>query len=202
MSRLQHRVAPAFTYFVTTKTWQGHAIIQVPSDAEIVLEFLLKNRDAGAYLLHEFVVMPNHLHLLITPAGNTSLERAMQLIKGGSSHELHKRTGGKSPLWQAGFHEESVRDILDFQVKAEYIHENPVHAHLVQNASDYPYGSACGAFRLDPPPERLKICSSRAKAPFSRGGGMSELKLRPPKHLPSSTKLPSKNLTPPGKLHS
>jgi putative transposase len=183
MSRLQHRIGPAFTYFVTTKTWQGHAILQVPSNAEIVLEFVLKNRDSGSYLLHEFVVMPNHLHLLMTPADGTSLEGAMQLIKGGSSHELHKRTGGKAPLWQAGFHEESIRDILDFRVKAKYIHENPVHARLVENARDYPYGSVCGAFRLDAPPERLKICSSAAKAGLGASSGMSELKLRPPKQL-------------------
>jgi putative transposase len=183
MSRLQHRIVPAFTYFVTTKTWQSHAILQVPLHAEIVLECVLRHQEAGAYLLHEFVVMPNHLHLLMTLAGNASLEKAMQLIKGGSSHEIHKRNGSKFPIWQSGFHEESVRDILDFQVKAKYIHENAVHARLAENPADYPYSSASGAFRLDAPPERLKVYSSAAEAVVGGGGGMSELKLRPPKRL-------------------
>ncbi len=65
MGRLRHRTAPGFTYFVTTKTWQNRAIFQVPEIAAILLKsILLHYRDKGAYLLHEFVVMPNHLHLL------------------------------------------------------------------------------------------------------------------------------------------
>ncbi|HKW57399.1 MAG TPA: hypothetical protein VJN42_08580 [Candidatus Acidoferrum sp.] len=44
---------------------------------------MLEYRDKGSYLLHELVVMPNLSHLRITPGSSTSLEKAMQLIKGG-----------------------------------------------------------------------------------------------------------------------
>ncbi|HWF37622.1 MAG TPA: transposase [Candidatus Acidoferrales bacterium] len=190
MGRLQHRTSPGFTYFVTTKTWQSCAIFQVPRNADILMDRLLHYRDSGSYSLHEFVVMPNHVHLLLTPSEGTSLEKAVQLIKGGSSHAIHEQSDSKMQIWQAGFHEESVRDLADFQRKLKYIHENPVRAHLVQNAAHWQFGSAARKFQLDGPPERLKICSSGAKAPSFSHSGMSELKLRPPKNLPLPRKMP------------
>src|SRR5580700_8644668 len=103
MGRLTHRTAPGFTYFVTTKTWENGAIFQASEAAKILIRCMIHYRDKGSYLLHEFVVMPDHLHLLLTPAENTSLEKAMQLIKGGSSHQIHQQPGRKIPIWSPGF---------------------------------------------------------------------------------------------------
>ena len=170
MGRLKHRTVPGFTYFVTTKTWQNRSIFQVQENAEILAQCMLRHRDAGAYLLHEFVIMPNHLHLLVTPAHDTPIERAMQLIKGGSSYAIHQERSQKMQIWQPGFHEESVRNLDDFHEKRGYIHNNPIHAGRVQKPEEWPYGSAANRFTMDAPPERLKTCSSGAKAPqiFSR----------------------------------
>ncbi|MGH9376107.1 MAG: transposase [Terriglobia bacterium] len=74
MGRLTHRTAPACTYFVTAKTWQNRALFQIPEVAEVVVKRLFTCRDQGAYLLHEFVVMPDHFHLLLTPAYTTTLK--------------------------------------------------------------------------------------------------------------------------------
>jgi REP-associated tyrosine transposase len=164
MGRLTHRTALGFTYFVTTKTWQGRSVFQVSENAEILIESIIRYRDAGSYLLHEFVVMPNHLHLILTPAEDTTLEKTMQLIKGGSSHAIHHRRESKLQIWQPGFHEESVRDQDDYRRKVEYIRTNPVHAHLVEGPEQWPYGSASGKFKLEAMPERLKIVTSGAKA--------------------------------------
>jgi REP-associated tyrosine transposase len=181
LGRLQHRTVPGFTYFITTKAWENRPIFQVPENAEILLQCILRHRRACAYLLHEFVVMPNHLHLLITPSDEASLERVMQLIKGGSSHEIHLVRGCKMHIWQPGFHEESIRDLDDYRLKAGYIRNNPVHAGLVDKPEEWPYGSAAGKTAMDGPPERLQIGSSGAKAPQIAAASMSELKLRPPK---------------------
>jgi putative transposase len=186
MGRLTHRTAPYFTYFVTTKGWENRAVFQVSKNAEILIECLLRYRDKGAYLLHEFVVMPNHLHLLLTPSGDTSLEKAMQLIKGGSSHEIHRQRDHKMQIWHSGFHEESVRNELDYLAKVEYIHMNPVRAGLVEKPEDWPYSSAAKKFMVDAMPDRLLTRSSGAKAPFLADTVMSELKLRPPKNLEPS----------------
>ncbi len=120
------------------------------------MQRLLTCRDQGAYLLHEFVVMPDHFHLLLTPSGTTTLEKAMQLIKGGSSHEIHRLHGHKLQIWQPGFHDWTIRDRADYSAKREYIWINPVRAHLVERPEDWPYGSASGRFELSELPQRLK----------------------------------------------
>ncbi len=162
MGRLKHRTAPGCTYFVTTDTWQNRELFRVTELAEIVVQRILSCREQGAYSLHEFVLMPNHLHLILTPGHTTTLEKAMQLIKGGSSHQIHQRRGHKMEIWQSGFHEWTIRDARDYEAKREYIRMNPVTAHLVERPEDWPYGSASGRFAGDPVPRGLKPSSVRA----------------------------------------
>jgi REP element-mobilizing transposase RayT len=69
------------SYFITASTFQKRSILQSDRMAGLFLDVLVHYRAMGKYLLHEFVLMPDHFHLLITP--RESLERAMQLIKGG-----------------------------------------------------------------------------------------------------------------------
>jgi len=90
----------------------------------------------------------------------------MQLIKGGSSHEIHQHQSSALPLWQSGFHEETIRDTNDYESKTMYIRMNPVHARLVEKPEDWAHGSAFGKFALDPAPEKFKGGSSGAKARF------------------------------------
>ena len=97
-----HRTVSGCTYFVTTKAWGNRSLFQVTETADIAVEIFLRHRDAGAYLLHEFVLMPDHLHLLLTPGRTTTLEKTVQLIKGGSSYEIHKRRGHRMEVWQPG----------------------------------------------------------------------------------------------------
>lgn len=155
MGRLTHRTHPAGTYFVTTKTWGNRALFQIPEAAQIVTDCIASCRERGSHLLHEFVLMPDHLHLLLTPGVTTSLERAVQLIKGGSSHAIHAARGHNMQIWQPGFHEWTVRDNKDYKIKREYIWMNPVRAGLTGMPEEWPHGSASGRFGLDPAPENL-----------------------------------------------
>ena len=164
MSTPQHRTAPGSSYFITTKCWQGRTVFQIPENAEILIEGLLRYRDRGVYLLHEFVIMPDHLHLMLTPSATTSLEKAIQLIKGGSSYQIRKARNHKMEVWQVGFHDWTIRDSNDWQTKVEYIHTNPVRAKLVQRPEAWPYSSANGKFSLDPIPGKFLQLSSGAKA--------------------------------------
>ncbi len=156
MGRLTHRTLPGATYFVTTKAWQSTSVFQVHEVAEVLIAKLLEYQQRGNYFLHEFVLMPNHLHLLLTPAASTTLEKAMQLIKGGSSHEIHRIRESNSQIWQSGFHESRVMAWNDYKNKADYIYFNPVVAKLVERPQDWPYGSATGKYQLDPIPQGLK----------------------------------------------
>ncbi|SRR5713226_3114054 len=182
MSTPKHRTAPGTSYFVTTNCWQGRSVFQVTENAEILIDTLFHYRDRKAYALHEFVVMPDHLHLLLTPSPTTSLEKAMQFIKGGSSHQIRKARNQKTEIWQVGFHDWTIRDRSDWQAKVEYIHDNPVRAKLVEKPQDWPYSSATGKFALDPTPARCLQLSSGAKAQTD-AVLTPGLKPRPPKEL-------------------
>jgi len=108
------------------------------------------------YLLHEFVIMPDHIHLLITVDAEMTVEKAIQLIKGGFSFRAGRELGFRAPVWQKGFSEIRVHDPTAYVGIREYIHANPVRRFLVVSAADYAYSSAHPGFALDPPPQRLK----------------------------------------------
>jgi putative transposase len=95
------------------------------------------------YFLHEFVVMPNHFHLLITPRELT-IERAMQLIKGGFSFRARERFGFSGTVWQRSFHDRRVRNAEEYAERREYIQLNPVAARLCARPEDWKYSSASG----------------------------------------------------------
>jgi putative transposase len=179
MSTPKHRTAPGTSYFVITKCWQGRTVFQVPENAEILIEALFHYRDSKAYALHEFVVMPDHLHLMLTPGATTS-KKVIQLIKGGSSYQIRKARNQKMEIWQVGFYDWTIRDWNDWQTKVEYIRTNPVRAKVVQKPEDWLYSSASGQFTLDPIPDKFLKLSSGAEAqttpPLTQG-----LKPLPPK---------------------
>ena len=110
MARPKHRTRPGGTYFITAETAQRHRIFQNHEAARICEDKLIEYRDRGFYLLHRYTMMPDHLHAILTPAETTTLERAVQLVKGGSSHEVNKALLRKFPMWQAGFTEHLIRD--------------------------------------------------------------------------------------------
>jgi putative transposase len=149
MSLIARRVKQPGVYFVTTDTWQRRRLFDKPEAAEIVIDQLLGCRDKGFYKLHEFVLMPEHLHILITPGEDVSLEKAVQMIKGGSSFRIGKALDRKLPVWHTGFHDRWIRDAHEYRIRKQYIEQNPVKARLAESPSGYAHGSASGNFVLD-----------------------------------------------------
>src|SRR5437660_11786978 len=74
------------------------------------LKRLYGYRREGRFELHAFVLMPEQVHLLLTPALDVTLERAIQLIKGGYSHALGSVIGRRAEVWQRGFTDHRIRD--------------------------------------------------------------------------------------------
>jgi len=85
-----------------------------------------------------------------------TIERAVQFIKGGFAFRAGRELGASAPFWQKGFSEIRIQDASAFQRAARYIHNNPVEAHLVQDATAYPHSSAHFGFELDLPPMWLR----------------------------------------------
>ena len=161
--------------------------LQVPQIAQILLETFFTYRDRRAYALHEFVIMPDHLHLILTPGPTTGLEKALQLIKGGSSHRIHKERDQRSEIWQLGFYDWTIRDYNDWRTKVEYIHQNPVRAKLVDKPEKWLYSSANGKFILDPIPSKYVASGAKAQiAPAFTSG----LKPQPPEEKDSEPRDP------------
>ena len=148
-------VRPEQTYFITSSTWQKRSLFQSEPLARLFLDTLLDYRKQGKYFLHAFVLMPDHFHLLITPQSDVTLERAMQLIKGGFSYRVKAEKKSNLEIWQRGFTDRRVRNREEYEGFVDYIHRNPVEAGLAARPEDYPYCSAHAGFQLDPPPPYL-----------------------------------------------
>jgi putative transposase len=144
------------TYFVTSRTWNNRVIFKVPPPCEIFVESLLHYRDEGAYRLHEFVLMPDHFHVLLTPGAETTLERAVQFVKGGSARRIGEALNFRFPVWQRGFSDHRIRDAADYELHARYLVQNPVKKQLVAEPVEYKWSSASGLCRMDEVPQGLK----------------------------------------------
>jgi putative transposase len=148
------------TYFVTSRTWESRAIFKVAPPCEIFIASLLRYRDAGHYKIHEFVLMPDHFHVLLTPGGDVALERAVQFIKGGSAREIRETLHFRFPVWQRGFSDHRIRDAGDYDSHVQYLANNPVKKGLVVESGEYSWSSASGKFRMDEIPQGLKPLSN------------------------------------------
>lgn len=150
------------TYFITANSWAGRSIFQSERSASLLIETLFGYRAKGKYVLHEFVVMPNHLHLLLTPAPELTLERVMQFVKGGFAHRAGQQLGPSLGIWARGYVDHRIRDLQDYMSHRDYIHQNPVRRGLATVPEEFPYSSANPKFELDPVPQGLKPESEEA----------------------------------------
>ena len=155
----EHATNNSQTYFVTSDTWERRALFRSEPWARLLFKMLLSHR-GEAYLLHEFVLMPDHFHFLITPL--ISLERAIQLIKGGFSYRVKKELGSNAEIWQRGFSDHRIRDWEDFEKHVHYIHLNPVKKGICKKPGEYKYSSAYPGWKLDPIPQWLKPLANEA----------------------------------------
>ena len=144
------------TYATTTGTWQGRSLFQSERLARLFLDTLFNYRAQGKFAIHEFSVMPTHVHLLFTVAPEITLERAMQFIKGGFSHRAGEEVGRNKEIWQRGYVDRRIRDAVEYARWVDYIRQNSVRAGLVKSPELYPYSSAHPGFVLDPSPQGLK----------------------------------------------
>ena len=127
------------TFFATTGTSMGRALFQSERNATLLIDVLRSYVAAGKFQLLDFVVMPDHVHLLLTVTGDSSIERAMQLIKGGFSYRLRKELGHLGEVWQRGFSEQRVDDRESYLRHREYIAQNPVRAGLADSPEKFLY---------------------------------------------------------------
>jgi REP element-mobilizing transposase RayT len=124
------------TYFVTFCTKDR---LQLPEAArEIALASCIHGHESE-YWLHCAVVMPDHVHLLMTPFPDVTLATILNGIKGSSSHRINALLGRRGKLWQRESFDHIVRSSEKLSEKADYICNNPVRAGLVTSIDDWPW---------------------------------------------------------------
>src|SRR5437763_16761891 len=153
------------TFFVTSSIAGKRNLLQSHRSAQLFIDVLYQYRSQQKYLLHDFVVMLDHFHVLITVGQEISIERAIQFIKGGFAFRAGKELGFRSPVWQRGFSEVRISDADHFCRAKEYIAQNPVKRRLAPVTSEYPYSSSCPGFEVDAVPQGLKPQTLHSDSP-------------------------------------
>jgi len=132
-------LSPARTFFATTKASMSRRLLQSERNAGLLIDVLRSLVAEHKFKLHDFVVMPDHLHVLLTVEEGMTIEKAMQLIKGRFSHRLSHEFGYPGEVWQRGFSEVQVMNHESFLQHRTYIAMNPVKAGLVDSPEKYPF---------------------------------------------------------------
>ena len=90
----------------------------------------IRHFDQSRYLLHAWVIMPNHVHLLLTLCESESLARIVASWKRFSAVKIHQPTRNSGTLWQKDYFDRMIRDWDHFMNVARYIRRNPQKAKL------------------------------------------------------------------------
>jgi REP element-mobilizing transposase RayT len=120
----------------------GPLLLRLPEIARLV-ECALRDGESRLhrYEMHAFVVMPNHVHLLVTPMVVAS--GWLGPLKGFTSYQANKMMGTTGqPFWQEESYDHLVRSDVEFERIRRYIEQNPVNAGLVATAEQFRWSSA------------------------------------------------------------
>ncbi len=122
-------------------------IFQRDANAKLLIATLYRYRADGRFLLHGFVVMPDHVHLLFSPVA--ALEQAVGLIKGGFSFAVREQFHGT--VWQDGYYAHRVMNEQDYHGQLAYIAANPARRRLEEHA----FVHTAPGYEVDPMPRHL-----------------------------------------------
>jgi len=165
-------LSPARKFFVTTKTSMGRRLLQSERNAGLLIDVLRSLVAEHKFKLHDFVIMPDHLHLLLTVEEGMTIEKAMQLIKGRFSHRLSHEFGHLGEVWLRGFSEAQVLNRESFLQHRAYIAMNPVKAGLVESPEKYPF---CFEFLAKQRSSQNKLAGAEAQGFLSDFIGTTEV---------------------------
>lgn len=141
MAQPPHFEIDGVIYFITTRIKHEGSLL-TEREAEIAVNTILDSSRKKEMTLYAYVIIPNHMHILIKPI-ICGISKAMQLIKGRSSRQINEGN-----FWQKGFFDFGILTEEKFREKFNYIHFNPVKWGLVEKAEDYKYSSAL-AYKME-----------------------------------------------------
>ncbi len=135
---LERRQNTGQFHFVTFSCHHRRPYLEAPEPKDILEQVIEKTRLSHGFSLHAYVLMPEHVHLLITEPPHCTLASTLRVIKGQSSKLLK---GSRDHFWQARYYDFNVFTTHKFVEKVTYIHRNPVTRGLVKRPQDYRWSS-------------------------------------------------------------
>jgi REP element-mobilizing transposase RayT len=145
----------------------GACWLRQPDVAHAVVDAWFHS-DGERYDLREWVVMPNHVHVIVTPASGTSLSDIVQGWKSFTARQINRLLGRTGTMWQADYWDTYIRDDDHLAQATRYIRHNPVKANLCAAAEDWPWSSASRARASSPASSADAEAGKDARAPTER----------------------------------
>jgi putative transposase len=131
-------------HFITISCFHRKPRFNSPTVRDIFLTSLEQTRVTYALLIYGYVVMPNHVHLIVSEPERGALSIAMQALKVPVAKCARTRAPDileVEPFWQKRYYDHNIRNYEKFVEKLKYIHRNPVKRELVQRPEDWPWSS-------------------------------------------------------------
>ena len=104
----------------------GECLLKHEDVRQIVVDALLFYNEKR-YILHHFVIMPNHVHLLLSPIGDDEVTKSMGSIKQYTANAINRLMGRKGDVWQRNVFDRMVRNVQEYDRYVRYIQQNPAH---------------------------------------------------------------------------
>ncbi len=126
-------------HFLTFSCYRRAPLLGTPRSRDIFEQTLERTRHWYGFYVAGYVVMPEHVHLLITEPERAKLSVALQMLKQNVAHQLRGPEGGI--FWQPRYYDFNVWSQPKRIEKLRYIHRNPVKRGLVEEPQDWPWSS-------------------------------------------------------------
>jgi putative transposase len=151
MPRVARSVVAGLPHHVTQRGNRREPVFFSDEDRRIYLAWLGKYATKHGMKIVAYCLMPNHVHFVVVPAEEESLQRAFKPLHMRYAQHINRARGWSGHFWQGRFFS-SALDEPHFLAAVRYVERNPVRAGMVMKAEDYPWSSAaahCG-LRVDP----------------------------------------------------
>jgi len=140
--RKNREIIEGATYHVTSRANGQVQAFSGNLGQKIILYTILEAKEKYKFMLYNFCIMPNHIHILIRPANDTCLSKIIQWIKTNSAKSWNCSFNTRDHLWGERYFSRPIKDINDYLIVNNYIDQNPVKKGFVQNPQDWRFSGA------------------------------------------------------------
>lgn len=170
MARLSRLIVPGATHHVLQRGNNRQAVFTDDTDRRVYLDALREATSLHGVRVHAYVLMEDHVHMLVTPQGVDSLARAMQTLGRRYVAAFNRRHGRSGTLWEGRYRTALTETPAYFSLVQGYIEQHPVRSALVDAAADYPWSSAAHhlGLRRDPLLSEHPVFWALGNTPFER----------------------------------